>query len=418
MAAPFNYEVLDLTDEQVDAEVALRGPDEHPRHDAVARERGDVRGLGRLVAGAAGDVAEHGRVHRRGPRALEPLEGHRQVRRRPGDPGEVDPELVVAVGHGDTLAPELRRWQSRAVRVIVAGATGAVGRPLVERLLAHGHEVIGLSRRPVEGRGWSGAIVADVLDHDGLLAAAKGVRADAVIHELTAIRGIPLRYRDLDATTALAEIGKIVRLRLADAVGATRMVTQSFLGGYGFVPRGPEPIAEGAPFAVPAITAPPLRPIIEALKAAERLTRSTPGIEGVALRYGLFYGPDSMGPLASMLRRRALPVPRSGGGVHSYVFVPDAAAAAVAALERGRPGRSYNVCDDRATGWNDFFDAAARAAGAPPPLRVPDAVFRALPYVDTIRRSSIPMSNARAKEELGWSPSVASTQEGLLRSVV
>lgn len=303
------------------------------------------------------------------------------------------------------------------MRVIVAGATGTIGRPLVERLLARGHEVIGISRRPVEGLGWSGSIVADVLDHGALLAAAKGVRADAVIHELTAIRGVPWRYRDLDATNRLRTVGTSHLLRLAEAVGATRMVTQSFLGGYGFVPRGPEPIAEGAPFAVPGGTEPRLRPIIEALKAAERLTRATPGIEGVALRYGLFYGPDSIAPLARLLHRRALPVPRSGGGVHSYVFVPDAAAATVAALERGRPGRSYNVCDDRATGWNDFFDAAARAVGAPAPLRVPDAVFRALPYVDAIRRSSIPMSNARAGEELGWSPSVASTAEGLLRSV-
>ncbi|MGT2427079.1 NAD-dependent epimerase/dehydratase family protein [Amnibacterium kyonggiense] len=304
------------------------------------------------------------------------------------------------------------------MRVIVAGASGAIGRPLVEQLLARGHEVIGVSRRPVEGPGWSGAIVADVLDHDALLAAARGVRADAVVHELTATRGVPLRPRDLDATNRLRTVGTSHLLRLAAAVGATRMVTRSFLGGYGFVPRGPAPIAEGAPFAVPGTTAPGLRPIIEALKAAERLTRATPGIEGVVLRYGLLYGSGSTDRLAALLHRRALPVPRTGGGVHSYVAVTDAAAAAVAALERGRPGRSYNVCDDDATGWNDFFDAAARAVGAPAPTRVPDAFFRAAPYLDALRRSSIPMANTRAKEELGWSPSASSTAEGLLRSAL
>ena len=91
----------------------------------------------------------------------------------------------------------------------------------------------------------------------------------------------------------------------------------------------------------------------------------------------------------------ALPVPRSGGGTHSYVFVPDAAAATVAALERGRADSAYNVCDDRPTAWNDFFDAAAAAVGAPRPLRVPGWVFRATPYAVEDGCVSIP-------SEPGW----------------
>jgi nucleoside-diphosphate-sugar epimerase len=303
------------------------------------------------------------------------------------------------------------------VKVVVAGATGVIGRPLVAALLDAGHEVIGVTRRP-DGAGerWSGAIVADVLDRDALLAAATGVRADAVIHELTAIRGLPLRHRDLDATNRLRIEGTSNLLGLAAAVGATRMVTQSFLGGYGLVPRGPEPIVEGAPFGVPGRATPALRPITEALKAAERLTRAMPGVEGVNLRYGLFYGPEWLGAMAAMLRRRSLPVPRSGGGLHSYVHVPDAAAATVAALERGRPDQAYNVCDDRPVAWNDFFDAAARALGAPRPLRVPTWVFRATPYARDLLRSSIPMSNAKARRELGWAPAAPTIEEGLARS--
>jgi nucleoside-diphosphate-sugar epimerase len=252
-----------------------------------------------------------------------------------------------------------------------------------------------------------------VLDRPVLLAAARGVRADAVVHELTAIRGLPMRFRDLDATNRLRIEGTANLLALAEAVGATRMVTQSFLGGYGFVPRGPEPIREGAPFAVPARTEVRLRPIIEGLKAAERLTRSMPGLDGVALRYGLFYGTDSLRMLAPLLRRRVLPVPRDGGGTHSYVHLPDAAAATVAALERGRADQAYNVCDDRPVAWADFFDAAARAVGAPRPLRVPSALFRATPYAAAVIRSSIPMSNARAKEALGWTPAAPTVEEGL-----
>jgi nucleoside-diphosphate-sugar epimerase len=300
------------------------------------------------------------------------------------------------------------------MRVIVAGATGAIGRPLVDLLVAAGHEVVGITRRPgAVAPSWAGAIVADVLDRDALLSAARGVRADAVIHELTALRRLPTRYRDLDATNLLRVRGTSNLIGLAEAAGATRMVTQSFLGGYGLVARGPEPIREGAPFAVPGRATPKVRPIIEALKAAERLTRAQPWLEGVNLRYGLFYSADSLRTLTGPLRRRLLPVPRSGGGVHSYVLVADAAAATVAALERGRADRAYNVCDDRPVGWAEFVDAAARAVGAPRPLRVPDALFRATPYAAELIRSSIPMANGRARTELGWTPSAPTIDTGL-----
>ncbi|RIX27883.1 NAD-dependent epimerase/dehydratase family protein [Amnibacterium setariae] len=300
------------------------------------------------------------------------------------------------------------------MRVIVAGATGTIGRPLVELLVAAGHEVVGVTRRPDAVRPtWSGAIVADVLDRTALLAAAQGIRADAVIHELTAIDGLPLRHRDLDATNRLRVQGTSNLLGLAEAVGARRMVTRSFLAGYGLVDHGTMPIAEGAPFGVPGSASPQARPIIEALKAAERLTRATLGIDGINLRYGLFYGPESLRAMAPRLRRRALPVPRSGGGVHSYVAVRDAAAATVAALERGDANAAYNVCDDRPVAWNDFFDAAARAVGAPRPLRVPSWFFRPTPYVADFLATSIPMSNARAKARLGWAPTAPTTEEGL-----
>ena len=299
------------------------------------------------------------------------------------------------------------------MRVVVAGATGTIGTPLVAQLVDAGHEVIGITRRQ-ERRGarWSGAIVADVLDRDALLAAASGVRADAVIHELTAIAGLPLRYRDLDATNRLRVQGTSNLLGLAEAVGAHRMVTQSFLAGYGLVDHGTAPIVEGAPFGVPGGATRSVRPIIEALKAAERLTRATPGVDGVNLRYGFFYGPESLRSMAALLRRRALPVPRHGGGVHSYVYVPDAASATVAALERGAANQAYNVCDDRPVAWNDYFDAAARAVGAPRPLRVPRWVFGATPYARDVLSSSIPMSNAKARTRLGWAPSAPTIEEG------
>ena len=142
-----------------------------------------------------------------------------------------------------------------------------------------------------------------------------------------------------------------------------------------------------------------------------------PGIEGVNLRYGFFYGAETLAPTVALLRKRMLPVPRGGGGVHSYVFLPDAASATVAALERGVADQAYNVCDDRPTAWNDFFDAVARAYGAPRPLRVPSWVFGATPYVRDVLRSSIPMSNAKARTRLGWTPTAPAIEDGLALAV-
>jgi nucleoside-diphosphate-sugar epimerase len=302
------------------------------------------------------------------------------------------------------------------MRVVVAGATGAVGRHLVPALVANGHEVVAVVRPSSSAYPqqdlWAGSIRADALDRGALLAAADGVRADAVINELTALKRLPLRYRDLDATNLLRTRGTENLVALARLVGATRMVTQSFLGGYGYEDHS-APLTEEAPFGGPAGTA-GLEPVIAALREAERRTLSTPGLDGVVVRYGLFYGPDSLAGIRPMLARRALPVPRGGGGVSSWAFLPDAAAATVAALERGRAGEAYNVADEVPVRWSDFFDEVAAAVGAPRPLRLPMPVLKAAaPYGAEVMRSSIPLSIAKARRELAFRPSVATYREGI-----
>lgn len=310
------------------------------------------------------------------------------------------------------------------MRVLLAGATGAIGRHLTTSLTAAGHQVVGLTRSPSAARRfsahWADAIVADVLDPAALRDAARGHRADAVIHQLTALSRLPYRYRDLEPTNRLRTEGSRHLLALARDVGATRVVVQSFLGGYGYLDhrptlgqRGQSLIDESRPFGEPSGHGPRDR-ILTALRDAEQLTRTAEGLEGIALRYGLFYGAG--GPLETMLpllRGRRLPLPRDGGGTHSYSWLPDAASATVAALEHGVPGQAYNVCDDQPVQWNTFIEALAAAAGAPRPLHVPGWLFRAAPYARDLMTSTIPMSNQRARRELDWAPRAPTYREGI-----
>lgn len=315
------------------------------------------------------------------------------------------------------------------MRVIVAGATGAIGRPLTTALLRAGHEVIGITRHveaAAQNRGrWTGAIVADALDADALRTAAGPLRADAVINQLTALDRPPVRYHDLAATDRIRTVGTRNLLDLAARTSATRFLTQSFLGGYGYVDhrarlrqRGTDRIDERYPFDGPAGN-PRLAATVGAVREAERITFAARGIEPIALRYGMFYGAG--GPLESTLarlRKRRLPLPRGGGGIHSYVWLPDAAAATVAALERGVAGEAYNICDDRPVRWNDFVDAMASVFGAPRPPRLPDWIFRRVtPYVYDLMTSVVPMSNQKARRELGWTPAAPTFVDGFAQDL-
>ncbi|WP_431895317.1 NAD-dependent epimerase/dehydratase family protein [Nonomuraea sp. bgisy101] len=303
------------------------------------------------------------------------------------------------------------------MRVLLAGATGTVGSALVPLLRQAGHEVLGLTRseRGAARLSAEGAepVRADMMDAGGLLAALEGHTADAVIHQATAITGPPLFHRDLYATDALRERGTANLLRAAALLGARRFVTQSFFLGYGYRDHGSLPLTEDRPFACPTGHRAFDRHM-RSMRANEEQAFGTPGIEGVALRYGMFYGPEpSTLKLAALTRRRALPVPRPSGTV-ALVHIHDAAAAAVAALDRGRPGQAYNIVDDQPVTFADYVGAVAAAVGAPSPLTVPARLLAALPYLYALMVSTrIRLSNDKAKRELGWHPAFPSHHEGL-----
>jgi nucleoside-diphosphate-sugar epimerase len=300
------------------------------------------------------------------------------------------------------------------MKVLVAGATGTVGVPMVEQLIAQGHQVVALTRNEQaaarQREAGNEAVVADALDRDGLLRAVDGQAADAVIHQLTALRKAPTRYSLLNPTNRLRDVGTTHLLAAADVIGAKRFVVQSFFGGYGYAEHGQLPLTEAAEFGVP--TGGPIDPVMAALRSAEDQVRGSTTVHGVALRYGLFY---SGGELPEQVRKRAIPVARHGGGVLPMLHHEDAASAAVAALTAGSAGAVYNIADDQPATWTEVFTAMAAALGAPPPRALPNWLLRlaaplaAVMMCDTV----LSLDTSAARRELNWTPRYPTYREGL-----
>ncbi|GLZ81645.1 dTDP-glucose 4,6-dehydratase [Actinorhabdospora filicis] len=300
------------------------------------------------------------------------------------------------------------------MRILLAGATGVIGRPLVTALEARGHEVVAITRRPRKD-----AVVADVLDRDALLKAVAGLRADVIVQQLTALAKPPRNGADLAATNRLRTEGTANLLAVARETGATRYIGQSMFFGYGLRPGRTRPITEDEPFG--ETVGGGMDAAVFALRDAENLPFAEPGLDAVALRYGMFYGTmDAMSLMVGMVRKRMLPLPRGGTGLLSLIHVDDAVSATVAAIERGRGGEAYNIADDEPVGLDVYVDALARAVGARRPLRVPVWLLRVLsPYFATMATgTSLPVSNAKAARELDWRPRRPSYREGLAELVV
>ncbi|THG34348.1 NAD(P)-dependent oxidoreductase [Glaciibacter flavus] len=304
------------------------------------------------------------------------------------------------------------------MRVLLAGASGALGRQLVPQLLAAGHEVLGITRSPESADRLrsigADAVVADVLDRDALLASLTGERADTVMHQLTALSKPPLFYGSMTATNVLREGGTAHLVEVAHLVGATRMVTQSIVLGYGFRRQHPAPVDESAPFGELEGTG--ADPTFAALVSAEQQVFTAQGIDGIALRYGILYGED-VRTVAAGLRRRMLPV-TSWNGAIPFVHHADAASAAVAALDRGRPGTAYNVASEQRVSWREYVQTASRVLELPAPLRAPVGVLRAAaPYAgEFMTRIDLQVSAQQARDELGWEPRYGTVDDGLRQS--
>ncbi|WFB05967.1 NAD(P)-dependent oxidoreductase [Streptomyces sp. LX-29] len=294
------------------------------------------------------------------------------------------------------------------MRVLLAGATGAIGRPLVRALTGAGHQVTAIVRDPtkhdlVRSLG-AEPVAADVMRREELLRALDGMAADAVLHEATALRGAAPRLRADDPTNALRRDGTANLLAAARVVGAGRFVTQSMILGYGYVDHGDRVLTEADSFGEPRGSY--ADSVAAGCRSTERQVFAA-GIEGIALRYGLFHGPGAFSDLfADMMRKRRPCIPAGGGGTNCWIHVDDAAGATVAALERGRPGHAYNIVDGTPVTWRTFADTVAAGHATPRPRSIPRPLLKlAAPYLACLMAdTSMRVSNAKARQHLGWQP--------------
>ena len=299
------------------------------------------------------------------------------------------------------------------MRVFVAGATGAVGMRLVPQLVERGHEVIGTTRSPEKAprlrRVGAEPVELDLLDRDAVLEAVRAARPDAIVHEATALSDLS-DFRNIDRTFALTNRLRIggtdALLAAARETGVGRVVAQSY-AGWPYARDGGPVKTEDEP-----LDPNPVPAMHETLAAIRHLERAVVDAGGLALRYGNLYGsPDDA--QIEPVRKRRFPIVGDGGGVWSFVHLDDAAAATALALERGDPG-VYNVVDDEPAPVREWLPALAKAVGAAPPRRLPRWLARlvagkAVAVMMTEIRGA---SNAKAKQELGWTLRFPSWREG------
>ncbi|GAA1867034.1 NAD-dependent epimerase/dehydratase family protein [Asanoa iriomotensis] len=309
------------------------------------------------------------------------------------------------------------------MRVLLAGASGVLGRHMSAALVRSGHEVVGLTRSPDGARRLRDdgvePVVADLLDRDGLLRAVDGQRADAAVHAATALRKPPMRHSDMTATDALRVWGSRNFAEAVQAVGARRLVVESMHFGYGYGDFGDRVITESnTPWAPPGRT-PALERHLEGFRVKEHVAFHTEGVEGISLRFGALYGPGYGGggsdAIVEMLRKRALPVvsERVRGSL-PWTHLEDAGTATVAALERGRPGAAYHIVDDESASMTAHVRYLAETFGTPKPMTVPLWVIRPVgPYLHAFLTTVARLSNATARAELSWEPVYPTYRDGI-----
>jgi nucleoside-diphosphate-sugar epimerase len=310
-----------------------------------------------------------------------------------------------------------------AMKIFLAGATGALGRQLLPRLVERGHEVTGMTRS--ESKQWlvrdlgGLPVVADALDPGSVAEAVTRAAPEVIVHQLTAIPRAPdmRRFaRDFAQTNRLRTEGTDHLLAAGRAAGVQRFVAQSYAPGIFARDGGPVKTEED-----PLDTSPPdqVRATIEAIRHLEKAVTGADWTDGVVLRYGYFYGPGttislgSEGTLVQAIRKRQLPLVGDGGGVWPFVHIEDAAEATVSAIE-GRGHGVYHVVDDEPAPVAEWLPAAADAVGADAPRRVPRWMGRlfAGEFATVMMTEARGASNAKAKRHLAWAPRHASWRDG------
>lgn len=289
-------------------------------------------------------------------------------------------------------------------QVLLAGASGVLGRHITHALRQQGYAVVTL------GRGAGSDVMADLMNRDQLLRAVEGLRVDTVVHAATALHKAPMKHRDMFATDDLRITGTGNLVEAAKLVGARRMIAESMVLGYGYRDFGERALTEHDEFGRDGDES--VARHLEGMRVKEHLMLNTPGIEGISLRYGLFYGPGGTEAVVEMLRKR-MPGVNDHGRVLPWVNLVDAGRAVALAVENGTPGAAYNIVDDQPVGFGEHLRLVADIFRTPKPITVPNWALLPMSYLHTMTKVNMRVANAAAKAELGWKPRYPSCADGL-----
>lgn len=312
------------------------------------------------------------------------------------------------------------------MKILVAGATGAVGARLLPVLISRGHDVAGLARSARSAEAMEAAGVrpytVDALDRDEVIAAAEAFVPEVVVNQLTALSSKP-DVRKFDKafamTNRLRTEGNRNLIAAARAVGARRFIAQSFCGWPYERTGGPIKSEDD-----PLDPHPPgeLAGSLQAIRQLEEDVTSLSDIEGVVLRYGYFYGPGTVfahdGSFTGDLRRRRIPLIGQAGGIYSFAHVDDVASATARAVE-GKPTGIFNVVDDDPAPMREWLPFLARTMGAKPPLWLPGWLARLIlpEHLYLMMTDSRGGSNQRFREAFDWQPEYHSWRQGFVEAL-
>jgi 2-alkyl-3-oxoalkanoate reductase len=299
------------------------------------------------------------------------------------------------------------------MKVFVTGGTGAIGQFLLPLLVENKHEVVALTRSAnkatkLEDIGAT-AVIANPLDKQALTAAVRRAEPEVIIHQLTALSSAG-NFRKFDQEFALTNRFRTevtdTLLAAARTIGTRRLIAQSYCG-WPYAKKGSPVKTEDDPLD----PKPPesFTKTLAAIRSLEDKLRGTTFLEGIALRYGNFYGPGTAigkgGMIVKMIKKRRFPIVGGGGGIWSFIHVIDAARATIAAISRGAAG-VYNIVDDEPAKVATWLPVLAKEVGARPPYKIPHWLGELM-----IGKAGVSMmtqirgcSNAKAKRELNWTP--------------
>lgn len=289
------------------------------------------------------------------------------------------------------------------MRVLVTGVNGFAGGHLAAELLRAGHDIIGMDIAPTPAVPDITYLSCDIRDDDDVRASVAAARPEAAVH-LAGAAFVPAGESDPPAMFAVNVMGSVhVMEALRREAPACRLLLISTSQVYG-PRRSDAPVDEDAPMHPPTVYA-------VTKMCADRTALY------YAEQYGLPYmtaRPNNhMGPgqsprfVSSAFADQAARIKQHGGVLRvgnldserDFLDVRDVVRAYRLLLEKGHPGRAYNIASGRLRPIRALLEEICRAAGIRPNAEIDPERFRPTDYAPLL-------STERLRKDTGWAPEI------------